>query len=291
VIKGLIFKILFFSAFAFYLFWPGHACCQNSFESALKKKMDSLAAAPAIFKRAELLPNDAVQSVMTPTGFGGFGSYVFGGLGATYPQVYSNKPDGIGSAGFCVGNPEKLVNIAAGVNIGKLQDFNDLSYNFIVSRKLWAGTSISGGALQAFASAPVSDAPTATFYLAFSHSLQWLPSKAPGSSALTYTIGVGNGRFWEKSPADIKAGKGKHGTGIFGDISYEIFKRVDLNAEWTGMNLGFSTGVRPFSNSALSFGIGVTNLTSYSASKPSLVGSLGYPLSLARKLPTPKSQP
>lgn len=269
-----------------YMFFPKYARCQDTFERALKKKMDSVAAAPAIFRRTELLPNDAVQSVMTPTGFGGFGEYIFGGLGATYPQVYSNKPDGIGSLGFCVGDPTKGVNFAAGINVGKVLTFSDFSYNFIVSRKLWAGTSISAGALQAFASASVSDAPTATFYIAFSHSLQWLPSKAPGSSALTYTIGAGNARFWQKSPADIRAGKGKHGTGVFGDISYEVFKRVDINAEWTGMNLGFSTGIRPFSKSALSLGIGITNLTSYSASKPSLVGSIGFPLMIPRKLPT-----
>jgi len=289
LIKHSILRIVFFSALVLYIFFPKYAHCQNGFEIALKKKMDSLSYAPAIFKKAELLPNDAVQSVMTPTGFGGFGAYVFGGLGASYPQVYSNKPDGIGSVGFCVGDPTKLVNFAAGVNVGKVLAFSDFSYNFIVSRKLWAGTSISAGALQAFASAAVSDAPVATFYIAFSHSLQWLPSKAAGSSALTYTIGIGNARFWQKSPADIAAGKGKHGTGIFGDISYEIFKRVDLNVEWTGMNLGFSTGIRPFSKSALSFGIGVTNLTSYSASKPSMVGSLGYPLTLTKKPSVPKT--
>jgi hypothetical protein len=279
VIK-VILKMVYFSVFAFYVLWPKETFCQNAFESALKKKMDSLAIAPAVFVKAELLPNDAVQSVMTPTGFGGYGAYVFGGMGATYPQVYSKLPDGIASAGFCFGDPTKLVNVAFGFNVGKVLAFSDFSTNFIISRKLWTGTSISAGALQAFASAKVSDAPIATFYAAFSHSLQWLPSKTPNYSALTYTIGVGNGRFWQKSPADIAAGKGNHGTGVFGDISYEIFKRVDLNAEWTGVNLGFSTGIRPFVKSALSLGIGVTNLTSYSSDKPSMVFSIGYPLSL-----------
>ncbi len=281
MIKEVILKTVFFSVFAFYVIWPKETFCQNAFEGALKKKMDSLTLAPATFVKPELLPNDAVQSVMTPTGFGGFGEYVFGGLGATYPQVYSNKPDGIASIGFCFGNPVKLINIAVGFNVGKVLALSDFSTNFIISRKLWAGSSISAGALQAFAGTKVSDAPGATYYAAFSHSIQWLPSKGgSSSSALTYTIGVGNRRFWDKSPADVAAGKGKHGTGVFGDISYEIFKRVDLNAEWTGVNLGFSLGIRPFIKSALSMGIGLTNLTSYSSDKPSLVFSFGYPLSL-----------
>lgn len=279
MIKKLL-KTGFVAVLAMYIFFPKYAHCQNAFERAIEKKMDSLAAAPAIFKKAELPPNDAVQSVMTPTGFGGYGAYVFGGLGATYPQVYTHIADGIGSAGFCLGDPSRLINFAAAVNVGKLRDFNDFSYNFILSRKLGAGTSLSAGALQLFANAGVSDSPIATFYFAVSHSVQSLPSAYGPWSRLTYTVGAGNGRFWQKSPDDAKAGKGTHGTGIFGSVSYEVFKRVNLNAEWSGVNLGFSAGVRPLKNSPLSFGLGVTNLTSYSASKPSLVGSFGFPLSL-----------
>jgi hypothetical protein len=259
------------------------AFSQNAFESALKKKMDSLAVVrtPKYAKQA-LLPNDAIQSVMTPSGWGGYGAYVFGGVGGVYPAVYTHIPDLTSSVGFCVGNSAKAVNFAASVNIGKVRDISDLTANFILSRRIFSGSSISIGGLQLLANSIISDSPGETFYFAFSHSVQTIPSKTLGYSALTYTIGVGNGRFLLKSPFDVEAGKGKYGTGVFGSVSYELIKRININAEWTGMNLGISTGIRPLSGSPFSLGLGVSDLTRYTSDKPSMIFSMGYPLSLSR---------
>lgn len=264
------------------MFFLKPALCQNKFETELRKKMDSLAVEPNKFDKGELLPNDAMQNVMTPSGFGGYGTYVFGGIGGVYPAVYTNKPDMIGSVGFCIGNSAKEINFATSVNITKLSSLSDLSVNFIVSRKIFRGTSVSIGGLQLLAHPTISDAPAGTYYIAISHSVQGIFSRAVGSSALTYTIGIGNGRFLLKSPYDIAAGRGSRGTAVFASISYEIFKRVNLNAEWTGLNLGISTGIRPF-KSPFSLGIGISDLTRYSSDKPSMLFSMGFPLSLNRK--------
>jgi len=132
-----------------------------------------------------------------------------------------------------------------------------------------------------FASKVQSDAPGSTFFMAISHAVQTIPSLTPGCSRLSYTIGLGSGRFYEKSPRDIANGKGEHGTAIFGSVSFEVIRHVSLNAEWTGMNLGFSAGLRPF-KSPISLGIGVANLTRYSSDKPNMVFSIGLPLSLTR---------
>jgi len=266
------------------MFFAQRGFCQNQFERAIKTKMDSLANEPEKFTKGELVPNDAMQNLMTPSGWGGFGAYVFGGIGGVYPQVYTHKPDMIGSVGFCVGNSVKAINVAVGLNITKLRSLSDLSANFIISRKIFKASSISVGALQVLAPSQVSDAPAPTFFFAFSHSVQGVRSRTPGSSGLTYTIGIGNGRFLLKSPYDIANGKGKYGTAVFADISYEIFKRINLNAEWTGTNLGGSLGIRPFKGSALSFGVGVSDLTRYSSDKPSMMVSMGYPLSLNRRI-------
>lgn len=266
------------------MFFVQRGFCQNQFERAIKTKMDSLANEPEKFIKGELLPNDAMQNLMTPSGWGGYGAYVFGGLGGAYPQVYTKKADMIGSVGFCVGNSVKAVNVAVGLNITKLSSLSDLSANFIVSRKIFKASSISAGALQVLAPSQVSDAPAPTFFFAFSHSVQGVHSKTPGSSGLTYTIGIGNGRFLLKSPYDEANGRGKYGTAVFAGISYELFKRININAEWTGTNLGCSLGVRPFKGSALSFGAGVSDLTRYSSDKPSMMVSMGYPLSLNRRI-------
>ena len=262
---------------------------QNQFEKQLKKQVDSflMTQPPELglkkkTKYAELYPSDAPTSLLTPTGFGGSGMYVFGGLGGAYPEVYTNsKTDLIASVGVCIGNPVKLVNFAASLNITDVSSFRDLSGNFILSRKLFKGTSISAGALQMFASHKQSDAPGSTFYTAVTHAVQTIPSLTPGCSRLSYTIGIGSGRFYEKSGQDIKAGRGKHGTAVFGSVAFEPVRHVSVNAEWTGTNLGFSAGVRPF-KMPVSLAVGVTNVTRYSAEKANMVFSLGVPLNLTR---------
>jgi hypothetical protein len=277
-----IFRTIFFAAIL--MLCSNISFGQNAFEYVLAKKLDSLAKAKAIYASNELLPNDAMKSVMTPTGFGGFGTYVFGGIGGVYPAVYTNKGDLVSSVGFCVGNSERLFNFAASTNITKVTSLSDISVNLILSRKLFTGTSMSVGGLQLFAHSVQSDAPGGTYYAAISHALQGVRSKSPGYSALSFTIGFGNGRFIQKSPYDVAAGRGSRGTGVFGNISYELFKRVNVIAEWTGLNLGFSTGIRPFKASPFSIGIGVSDLTRYSSDKPSMMFSMGYPLSLSRRI-------
>lgn len=265
------------------------AFCQNQFEKELTQKIDNfLAPVPqtnlqTAQTQRELYPSDAPGGILIPSGFGGYGTYLFGGLGATYPEVYrDNKADLIASIGACVGNPVKAINFAASLNMTDVHKFRDFSGNFIVSRKLFTGTSISAGALQVFANKRHSDAPGSTFYVAVSHAIQTIESLTPGCSRLSYTIGIGSGRFYEKSPNDITAGKGKHGTAVFGSISYELIQHVNVNAEWTGMNLGISAGIRPFPV-PLSLAVGVANLTRYTNDKANMVFSIGYPLSLNRR--------
>jgi len=266
------------------------AFSQNQFEKELTQKMDDfLAPTPqtnlqTTQVQSELYPSDAPGGILIPSGFGGYGTYLFGGLGATYPEVYlnRNKADLITSVGACVGNPAKAINFAASLNMTDVHKFRDFSGNFIVSRRLFTGTSISAGALQVFANESQSDASGSTFYLAVSHAIQTIKSLTPGCSRLSYTIGIGSGRFYEKSPKDIAAGRGKHGTAVFGSISYELIQHVNVNAEWTGMNLGISAGIRPF-QAPLSLAVGVANLTRYTNDKANMIFSIGYPLSLNRR--------
>lgn len=279
-----IFKIrgITFFAMILYLVYSGSVSAQSSFENELQKKTDSLLAPlKASETRDELLPNAVLQNLISPSGWGGFGSYIFGGVGGDYAQPYGKKADLISFVGFCVGDPQKAVNVAFGINATDVSRADNFSGNLVVSRQIFTGSSISAGALQLFASKTLSDAPGSTFYFAFSHAVQSLPSATEGSSKLTYSIGIGSGRFYTKSPYDIEAGRGKHGTAIFGSISYELIKKVNFNMEWSGMNLGCSFGIKPF-ESPLAIGVGITNLTRYSSDKPNSSFVISYPLSIKR---------
>jgi len=261
----------------------GTVFAQDTFEKLLQKKTDSLLApVKSIYQqRDELLPNSVLQNLISPAGWGGFGTYVFGGVGVDAPQPYGNTADLIAFGGFCTGNPQKAVNVAVSINMTDVHRLRDFSGNLSVSRQIFTGSSISAGALQLLANNSQSDAPGATFYFAFSHAIQTLKSATNGSSKLTYTIGVGNGRFYTKSPYDINAGRGAHGTAIFGSISYELWKNINFNTEWSGTNLGCSLGIKPFDN-PLAIGIGVTELTRYSSDKINSSFVVCYPLSVKR---------
>jgi hypothetical protein len=265
-------------------FLPKQVFSQNTFEKELRTKMDSLISERGkIIISQTMLPNNSVSSIMTPTGWGSYGTFIFGVLGGIYPAGYTNKADLIGSAGITFGNPMRWVNVSASVNVTRVSELKDFSYNLVISREIFKSSSISAGALQLFAPKDISDAPYHTYYIAFSHAVQTIKSKRPGFAALGYTIGFGTGRFLLKSPFDIARGKGKYGTGVFASVSYEILKQVNINAEWSGLNLGFSTGFRPIKNNNLTFGFGVYNLTKYTGDKPGMIATLGLPISLERK--------
>lgn len=253
---------------------------QNSFEAALTKKIQSFSASN---KTAQLYPNDAATGLLIPSGWGGYGTYLYGSLGGAFPEVYTNDfLDLVASGGVSIGNPEKFLNFAAGLNVQDVSSFNNFTFDLTISRSLGKGSSISVGGMQLFALKIKSDAPEPTFYVAVSHSLQTLPSKSPGSSRLTYTIGLGSGRFLLKSPIDKMNNRGNYGTAVFGGISYEILRHINLNAEWTGLNLGISLGIAPFRKMPVSIAIGVAELTRYSSDKPNIIFALGFPLSLNR---------
>lgn len=277
VVRGIFFLV------SMVMINPHLGTSQTTFENVLKNKLDSLTSAQGLeMLSGPILPNNSIQCIMTPSGWGGNGSYLFGVIGGVYPALYTQKADLITALGFCVGNSAKHVNVSVSVNMTRVRALKDLSLNMGISRRIFRGSSITVGGMQLFANANVSDAPGSTFFVAFSHSVQVLKSKTEGYSPLTYTIGVGNGRFLLKSPYDVKHGKGKYGTGVFGSVSYEILRDININAEWSGLNLGFSAGIRPF-HSPVSVGIGIYNLTKYSGDKPMAIVSMGYPIALSRR--------
>lgn len=277
-------KIGFIFCIAVSIFCPLKSYSQNPFEKDLRKKMDSLISEKGkIVISQYMLPNNSVSSIMTPSGWGSYGTFIYGVLGGIYPAGYTNKADLIGTAGITFGNPSKAVNVSASVNVARVSEFQDFSVNLVLSKEIFKNSSVSVGGLQLFADEKISDAAFHTYYIAFSHAVQTVKSKRPGFAALSYTIGFGTGRFLLKSPYDVARGKGKYGTGVFGSVSYEIFKQVNLNAEWSGLNLGFSTGFRPIKNNNLTIGLGVYNLTKYTGDRAGIIGTLGLPISLDRK--------
>lgn len=214
------------------------------------------------------------KSILTPTGWGGNSTYFFGSAGGTFPQPYSNNPDLAGGAGFGTGNSFKAVSIACIINVNDVSGFKNFSGSFLVSRYLGKGSSISVGGLHLFANPIKSDAGS-SYYFVFSHTVQSLPSNFSQASRLSYSVGVGTGRFLNKSDKDKRSGKGNKGTAFFSNLSYELFENFNVNAEWTGLNFGVGTSWRP-SYKLPAITIGITDITRFSGNKVRFVCAVGY---------------
>ena len=223
----------------------------------------------------ELYPNIAGKSIMTPTAWGSYGQkYVFVAIGGADPQVYANRADLIAAAGIGAGNALKAVSFVGDVEMNDVSKWRNFSLSFSVSRIIGTATSISAGAMHLFADQIITDTKP-SYYIALSHSVQSIPSFTFGYSKLDYTIGIGSGRFYLKSKKDVQYKRGRYGTAVFANVSYEVLKNVNLGVEWTGLNLCVSTSWRPAYNLP-SIEIGVTDLTRYSGNRPGFVFSIAH---------------
>ena len=242
---------------------------------------DSANAAPPeeLKVKTEIYPNPSSKGMMTPTGWGGAGPFIFGFLGGTFPQAYTSKSDLVAAAGIGVGNSYKTIGVVGIFNILNVSEASTYSGGLIVSRHIGRGTSMSIGGLNLLASSR-SDAK-ASYYLALSHASQTIKSKTPGYSGLSYTIGAGSGRFYDKSLKDSLTGKGTHGTAVFANVSYELAKGLNVIGEWSGLNLDFALSFRPtFKLPAIN--IGLADLTRNSGDRVRLVISIGQAFSLSK---------
>ena len=215
-------------------------------------------------------------TMLTPTGWGSSQKFVFITVGGTPNQMYSEKPDMAMRTGVGFGDSRKLVSVVGMLNINDVSRIRNLSYSFIASRSLNKWGSISVGALHLLKDKVTSDG-IASYYVAYSNAFRGLKQVTPDNPRLSFTVGAGTGHFHTMSPSDYENGKGRYGTGVFANISYDVVKNLSLSAEWTGTNLGISTAYRLPRNLPIVF-LGVSDLTQYSGDAPMFVFGVGKAL-------------
>jgi hypothetical protein len=229
-----------------------------------------------------LWPNSADTGILTPGGWGASAGMVFVGAGTVTPQVYTNHSDGSVGAGFGLGNPEKNMGVELSVAMMDVDKMDNFSYGIKVHHIIADGTSIALGGINLFHDKNKSDADE-SFYVAISHAVQSLPSEyQPNQSKLHVSVGVGNGMFSRMSPDDIAAGKGKHGTRVFGSTAYEVFKATNIIVEWSGINMnsGISTGLLTFDeNIPVTLTVAAGDMTHYSGDGVRLLCALSCAVS------------
>jgi hypothetical protein len=227
------------------------------------------------------LPNIHGKSLSTPIGWGAAYGTVFAGAGGTTPAPYSTKSDGAIGAGVGIGNPKKSVALEASVMSLDLSNWKRYSANFKLHHYLGCGSSVAVGVenvLLGNTSKTLSDSGE-SYYIVYSQGVQdqRFIDDDTNTSNLHYSVGIGNGRFWKKSPDDVAHGKGKHGTAVFGNVAYELFDACNGIVEWNGMNLdaGVSKTFMLGKQSALVASAGLADLTGYTGDGVRFIWSVG----------------
>jgi hypothetical protein len=220
------------------------------------------------------MPNAAANTLTVPSGWGAWGNTIFAGAGISSPQAYSDDSDAAASFGLGIGNPVENVGLQLSATVNDVSDSDNLSYGAVVHRYLGQATSVSIGGENLFRDKDESDAGE-SYYLAFGHAFQGVSSETSGTSGLHGSIGVGNGRFAHKSPADVADRKGEKGSYVFGALAYEILERTNLVVEWSGINLNAGVTLAPFESFPLGIMLGAADLTDNSGDGARFIGSAG----------------
>jgi len=188
-----------------------------------------------------MLPNIHGKSLTTPIAWGASNGVVFAGVGGTINAPYTNDPDGAAVLGVGVGDP--LKNLGAQISIISLDldGWEEYSMSVQLHHDFGTGTGVAVGAENVMLTEG-GDADN-SFYAVVSHGLQGdMFVNDSGSSKLHFSVGIGDGRFGDKSDMDIATGKGKHGTYVFGNVSYELFEEFNAIVDWNGINLNAGLG-------------------------------------------------
>lgn len=226
-------------------------------------------------KPATLWPNRGSKTLTIPSGWGASWGVLFVGGGITTPAAYSSSSDGAISFGMGLGNPFSHIGAQLSSTVWDVSKFDNFAFGFKLHRYIGYGSSIAVGGENLFADKSKTDT-NESYYLVVSHAFRQVPSKTPGVSALHATFGVGTERFGKKSPLDIKKGKGKHGTYVFGSLAYEVLYSTNIIVEWNGLNLTAGVSLAPLKKIPIGITLGVADLTSYSGDGPRFIASAGY---------------
>lgn len=220
------------------------------------------------------------KSMTTPVAWAVKPGTIFGYVGGTNPAPYTIRYDGAAVVGFGIGEPKKYVGIQCGLVFLDLSGLARYALKMKISHHLSQSNAIAFGieniVLQD--SASPSDGRE-SYYVVYSKGIQnnFFINKKNKKTELHYSVGIGTGRFRETSDYDIDAKKGRFGTAIFGNISYDMLGLMSVICDWNGVNLnaGLSKTIKLNKNVQFGLNIGYSDLTMNSGNGKRMIGGVG----------------
>ena len=236
-----------------------------------------------------ILPNIYGKSLTTPVAWGAAYGTVFAGVGIESRAPYSRGSafstrggDGGASIGLGVGNPVENLGLQAALTMYDVSNWGRYGMSFHVHHYLGSASSIGVGGQNLMLSSGTDSEQS--YYIVYSKGVLSSPfiNTDNNTTRLHYSIGAGNGQFGNKTGDDILAGKGKHGTYIFGNIAYELFNQFNFITDWNGINLnaGISKTFLISDSFPVIITAGAVDLTGYSGDGVRFIVGIGTGITL-----------
>ena len=254
-------------------------------ERALRRQVAALPledprAVRDLYRAAKVpLPNGVAHVLTIPSGYGPAvfanqrGGVSLGiGAGGVSRVPWTDQADGGIGFGLGFGNAFETVGVSIGVSLNDLSDLGNedrISFGFQVSRYLFDGLSVAVGGENLFVG---STDGQESFFAVGSWAFDGDSGPLPFDGVAT--LGLGSGRFAEKTERDEFEGLGSDATVVFGALAWELSDHVNVIADWNGRNLSVGAGLR-IPETPLSLRLGVRDLTGYTGDGARLTGSVG----------------
>lgn len=226
------------------------------------------------------MPSIYGKCLTTPVGWGALPGSVYAVGGVTKPSPYDPKADAALTVGLGMGDPIKYVGVQTEIISLDISGWSRYAMNIRLHRYLGKANSIAigGETIVLQDSESPSDAKE-SYYIVYSKGVQndKFINKRTGRTKLHYSIGIGTGRFREKSDFDIDSGKGRYGTSVFGNAAYELLGICNVICDWNGMNfnVGLSKNIKLFNLITLGANIGISDITKSSGDSKRIIAGLG----------------
>ncbi len=224
------------------------------------------------------------SSALSPTAFGA--SFGQGFLGTAFQARtrFTNSSDGSISAGFGLGDAQKLLGVQVNVTVLNLLNnregredtaFNRGGISLKLHRRFADDWAIAVGVENAIVWG-FTDAGSSAYAVA-SKIFRLKENPAEPFSRLTLSVGAGNGRF--RSQPDFQAGADS--VGVFASAGLRVAEPISAIADWNGQDLTLGASIVPFRNVPLVITPAFTDLTGTAGDGARFFLSIGYSYSFS----------
>ena len=214
-----------------------------------------------------------------PTAFGAYKGDIGIGFGLQQLRFADRQYDGAAGVTVGFGNPSGRTGFEIGFNVLDLSKFAkrgsfDFMLHHAVSDTLSVGLGIED-ALTYGDTAAVKADERGTRNSVYGVASKLLRLKADGSQALSrayLTLGVGNHRFLSES----RLINGGGGVNVFGGAAFNVSRRANAFAEWTGQDLIVGASIAPFRKIPIVITPALADVTGRAGNGTRFVLGVGY---------------